>query len=108
VLSGIRFLQNFFHTDILIIRKVFLMDEIRLQIAQRGVITLPKVLRDTYQLQPGDEMTLLDIGGVFVLSARRSQVDAMADKLSADLAAQGETLESILLALREARENYAG
>jgi len=83
------------------------MDEIRVQIAQRGVITLPKVLRDAYQLQPGDEMTLLDIGGVFVLSSRRSQVDAIAGKLSANLAAQGETLESILLALREARESYA-
>jgi hypothetical protein len=56
---------------------------------------------------PGDELTLLDLGGVFVLSPRRSEVDTLADKIAMELAAQGESLESMLIALREARERYA-
>jgi bifunctional DNA-binding transcriptional regulator/antitoxin component of YhaV-PrlF toxin-antitoxin module len=77
-----------------------------LQLAQRGLITLPKALRDQYQLRPGDMLTLLDLGGVFVLSPRRSEVDALAEQLASELVERGETLESMLAALREAREHY--
>lgn len=42
--------------------------------------TLPKTLREAYGIRPGDTMTLLDLDGVFVLSPRRSEVDAIADK----------------------------
>ncbi len=38
-----------------------------LQMAQRGVLTLPKPLRDLYNLQAGEQFTLLDLDGVFVL-----------------------------------------
>jgi len=41
---------------------------------------LPKTLREAYGIRPGDTMTLLDLDGVFVLSPRRSEVDAIADK----------------------------
>ena len=77
-----------------------------LQIAQRGLITLPKTLREAYRLKTGDEMTLLDLGGVFVLSPRPTRVDELAEQIAENLADRGETLESMLLALREARENY--
>jgi bifunctional DNA-binding transcriptional regulator/antitoxin component of YhaV-PrlF toxin-antitoxin module len=77
-----------------------------LQVAQRGVVTLPKALRKTYKLEAGDTLTLIDLGGVFVLSPRRAEVDRLADQMANDLGQQGETLESMLLALREARENY--
>jgi len=48
-------------------------DTINLQLAQRGVIVLPKPLREAYNLHPGDQFTLLDLDGVFVLSPRRSE-----------------------------------
>jgi len=76
------------------------------QLAQRGVLTLPKVLREAYGLRPGDALTLLDIGGVFVLSPRRSEVDALAGRLTEALLESGETLESMLSVLREERERY--
>lgn len=76
------------------------------QVAQRGLVTLPKALREAYRIQEGDQLTLLDLGGVFVLSPRRSEIDGLADKLSAALGEQGENLESMLQALREARERY--
>lgn len=77
-----------------------------LQLAQRGQVTLPKTLREQYNLRPGDPLTLLDLGGVFVLSPKHSQVDALADQITRELSKSGETLESMLVALREARERY--
>jgi bifunctional DNA-binding transcriptional regulator/antitoxin component of YhaV-PrlF toxin-antitoxin module len=83
-----------------------MIDTINLQMGQRGVMTLPKSLRENYRFQPGDQFTLLDIGGVFVLTPKRSQIDALADQLTQSLVEQGETLESMLVALREERERY--
>ena len=81
-------------------------DLLTLQVAQRGLITLPKALRDAYRIQDGDLLTLLDLGGVFVLSPHRSTIDGLAEELKAALVDQGESLESMLQALREAREKY--
>lgn len=83
------------------------MDKLNLQLTQRGVIVLPKSLRETYNLRSGDQFTLVDLGGVFVLSPRRSEIDALADRISQELTGKGETLESMLHALREQRERYA-
>ncbi len=79
---------------------------IKLQIAQRGVLTLPKSLRERYNLRPGDRFTLLDLGGVFVLSPQDSEIDALADRITCALTDRGETLETMIKALREEREQY--
>ena len=76
------------------------------QISQRGVLTLPKSLRDSYKLKSGDIVTVIDLGGAFVISPRRSEVDRMADEIGSALAERGESLESMLTALREEREKY--
>lgn len=81
-------------------------DTFTVQLGQRGVLTLPAGLREAYHLKPGDTLTLLDVGGVLVLSPRGSQVDALADRIGQTLAQRGETLESALRALREERERY--
>ena len=82
------------------------MQSTTVQVAQRGLITLPKTLREDYNIHPGDSLTLLDLGGVFVLSPRRSEVDAIADKMRSEWQDKGETLESMLQALREERAKY--
>jgi bifunctional DNA-binding transcriptional regulator/antitoxin component of YhaV-PrlF toxin-antitoxin module len=76
------------------------------QISQRGVLTLPKSLRDRYKIKAGDIVTVIDLGGAFVISPRRSEVDRLADEISSTLAERGESLESMLSALREEREKY--
>lgn len=81
-------------------------DTMMVQMNQRGVVTLPKSIRERYNLRPGDSLTLLDLGGVFVLTPRRSEVDALADRIAQALAERGETLETMLRALREERERY--
>ena len=82
------------------------MDTITLQIAQRGVLVLPKPLREAYNLQAGDSITLLDLGGVFVLSPHHSEIDRLATQITETLTKRGETLESMLQSLREQREKY--
>jgi bifunctional DNA-binding transcriptional regulator/antitoxin component of YhaV-PrlF toxin-antitoxin module len=82
------------------IRKTDMADTMIVQMAQRGVLILPKALRDSYNLQPGDSFTLLDLGGVFVLSPRRSEIDSLAGRLTQALTERGETLEMMLQALR--------
>ena len=81
-------------------------DTMIVSVAQRGLVTLPKALRENYHIREGDQLTLLDLGGIFVLSPRRSEIDGLAEQLSAALLEQGESLESMLQALREARERY--
>lgn len=85
-----------------------MMSSITLHVAQRGLITIPKALREAYDIQPGDALTLLDLGGVFVLTPKPSEVDALADRIAEELRDKGETLESMLYALREERERYGG
>ena len=84
------------------------MTSINLQMAKRGVITIPKSLRDAYGLESGDALTLIDLGGVFVLSPRRSEIDTMADKIADQWTEDGETLASMLQALREERDRRGG
>ena len=83
-------------------------DTIRIQMGQRVAATLPKALRDRYQLWLGDELALLDLGGIFVLGSIRSEIDSLAEQLSVSLTQKGETLESMLAVLREERERYEG
>ena len=75
-------------------------------VGQRGVVTLPKFVREEYELSTGKTLTLIDLGGVFVLSLKTGESDALADRLAGDLKAQGESLESLLTTVRQARAGY--
>lgn len=77
-----------------------------LQIGQRGVLTFPKPVREAYKLKPGDPITLLDLGGVFVLSPRISDIDDLSARITESLVEKGEDLEGMLKVLREQRERY--
>jgi AbrB family looped-hinge helix DNA binding protein len=79
----------------------------KVQVVRRGLITLPKELREQNRIDEGDTLTLIDLGeGVFVMSSRRSRVDEIANKLAGEWRESGETLESMLKALREVRAEY--
>lgn len=83
------------------------MSTTTLQIRKKGTITLPADLRRKYNLAEGEALTLIDLGeGAFLLSPRQLQVDKIANQISNQLEERGETLESMLLTLREVREDY--
>jgi len=79
----------------------------QVQVVRRGIITLPKELRDNNRIEEGDLLTLIDLGdGVVVMSPQRSRVQEIADKLAKEWQESGETLESMLTTLREVRKEY--
>ena len=79
----------------------------QVQVVRRGIITLPKELRDNNRIEEGDFLTLIDLGdGVVVMSPQRSRVQEIADKLAKEWQESGETLESMLTTLREVRKEY--
>jgi len=79
----------------------------QVRVVRRGVITLPKELRDHNHIQEGDTLTLTELGdGVVVISPRRSRVDKIADKLAREWQDSGETLESMLSTLNEVRTEH--
>ena len=78
----------------------------QIQMAKRGVVTIPQALRKRYNLKSGDVFTLIDLGGTFVLSPGRSIVDELAGEITQRLTKKGETLESILKVLKDRRKRY--
>jgi AbrB family looped-hinge helix DNA binding protein len=80
------------------------MPRTTLRVDRKGSVTLPKELRETYGIEPGDTLELVDIGGAFILSPRLSTLDDIASRLSRQFAGRGATLASMLAALREERE----
>lgn len=79
----------------------------QLQVGRRGVLTFPKELRDQKDIVDGEILTLIELSDdVFVISRRKSRVDEVADRLAREWRASGETLESMLAALREVRAEY--
>jgi bifunctional DNA-binding transcriptional regulator/antitoxin component of YhaV-PrlF toxin-antitoxin module len=75
------------------------------QLAQRGVLTLPKSLRDTHRFKAGDVFTITDLGeGVILLQRERSKVDDLLDEIGSELIESGESLDTMLIRLRAKRE----
>jgi AbrB family looped-hinge helix DNA binding protein len=76
----------------------------QVQVVRRGIITLPKDLRDHNNIVEGDMLTLIDLGdGVVVMSPQRSRVEEIANKLARKWQDSGESLESMLTTLRKVR-----
>ena len=69
-------------------------------------MTLPKSLRDRYGLERGDALSILDLGGVFVLSPQASGVDAAANEIAAVRKAAGVPKSDLLNGLQNERERY--
>ena len=82
-------------------------DVYRVQVVRRGIVTLPKELRENNNIEEGEVLNIIDLGdGVFVVSRQRSRVDEIADKLAKEWKDSGESLESMLTTLREVRAKY--
>lgn len=75
-----------------------------LQVRDRGVVTLPKPLRERYGLGTGDVLDVVDLDGVFVLSPRASVVPELAAEIERLRLEAGYTTEELLESLRAERE----
>jgi bifunctional DNA-binding transcriptional regulator/antitoxin component of YhaV-PrlF toxin-antitoxin module len=67
------------------------------------VVTLPAELRETYNIQEGDTLRLIDVDGVFVLTRMVSLVPELAQEIERLRLEAGLTTEELLVELREQR-----
>ena len=51
------------------------MTKATIEIAERGQVTIPKVMREAHGIQKGQKLTIIDLGGIFVLNPGESRVD---------------------------------
>ena len=78
-----------------------------IQIRKKGNLTLPVDLRNKYNLDEGDVFTLIDLGdGSFLLTPQVSQVNRLGDRVTRILKEEGVSLEDLLTALDEERQQY--
>jgi bifunctional DNA-binding transcriptional regulator/antitoxin component of YhaV-PrlF toxin-antitoxin module len=80
---------------------------VNIQLRRKGVLTLPVSLRRKYGLDENDVFTLEDLGnGSFLLIPQVSEVARMGDRVAEVMAEEEVSLEAMLEALDEERENY--
>lgn len=84
-----------------------LVDEATVQLRDRGVVTLPKALRDRYGLTAGDALRVLDLDGVFVMTPLVPMVPELAREIERLRLEAGLSTEELLEGLRRERERYA-
>lgn len=77
-----------------------------LQIRQRGTLTLPAELREKYNIREGDTFRLVDLDGVFVLTALVPLVPELAREIEQARLESGLSIEELLQNLREQRVRY--
>jgi bifunctional DNA-binding transcriptional regulator/antitoxin component of YhaV-PrlF toxin-antitoxin module len=72
---------------------------------KRGVLTLPKSLRETHGLEEGDPLHLVDAGGgTVVMTPMQPMVPELAEEIAAIRRAEGLSMDALLQGIREQRE----
>ncbi|MDA8195161.1 MAG: AbrB/MazE/SpoVT family DNA-binding domain-containing protein [Thermaerobacter sp.] len=79
------------------------MQHYLVQLRDRGVVTLPKEVRERYGLAADTPLTLIDWDGILVLSSRVPVVTELARQLAAERAAAGVTVDDLLTAWAQER-----
>lgn len=78
----------------------------QIQVAKRGVITLPAKVRRENQIEEGQILSLLDLDGVLIITPQELQTDRLVNQLAKTWQEQGLDLETMLKILREVRGEY--
>ena len=83
------------------------MSAVNIQLRRKGILTLPVSLRRKYNLDENDVFTLEDLGnGSFLLIPKVSRIAHLGDRVAEVMAEEGVTLEDMLEALDEERQDY--
>ncbi len=72
-----------------------------------GELTLPASLRNRYKLKEGDSLTLIDLGGVFVLAPQKALVAELTAELELQRKAAKLSVANLQEGLDEQRRIYA-
>lgn len=68
----------------------------RVQIRQRGVITIPNEVRRDYGLDEDDTLTLVDLGNALLLTPKLSVVPKLAREIEKKRRRAGVTVEELI------------
>jgi bifunctional DNA-binding transcriptional regulator/antitoxin component of YhaV-PrlF toxin-antitoxin module len=83
------------------------MSAVNIQLRRKGILTLPVSLRRKYNLDENDVFTLEDLGnGSFLLIPKVSNIARLGDRVAEVMAEEEVSLEDMLEALDEERQNY--
>lgn len=75
------------------------------QVGKRGVVTIPKDVRETYGIEEGDTLHLVDLGGgTFVVTPMIPAVPSLTEEIEAIREEEGISAEELLAGLQEQRE----
>jgi len=83
------------------------MEQITVQVRDRGVITLPSELRDKYGIDSGKIFQLVDLDGIFVLVPMVPMVPELAQEIERVRKEAGLSMDELLVGIREQREKYS-
>ena len=81
-------------------------DSATIQLRSRGVLTLPKEMRERYGLHAGDALRVVDLEGVFVITPMVPMVPELAREIERLRLDAGLSTEELLDHLRNERERY--
>ena len=81
------------------------MNTYPLKIRQRGQLTIPQAVREQWDAQTGDVMTLVQFDEFAVLAPRVLKTPALARQFSQMMDEEGISLADLLAGLQEEREN---
>lgn len=73
------------------------------RLRSRGVLTLPKFLRDKYDLGDGDALYRVDAGGAFVLTPMEPMVPSLSAKIEKLREEEGVSIEELIRRLQSKR-----
>lgn len=79
------------------------MHQYVVQVRERGVVTLPKDIRERYGLATDTPLTLVDWDGLLVLSSRTPVVTELARQMAAELASENLSVDDLLVAWAQDR-----
>jgi len=80
------------------------MSENEVVLRERGVLTLPKGVRQRNKFEPGTHLRVIELGeGAVVLARQKSVVAELAEQIEELLEEAGITLQELLRAAREER-----
>jgi AbrB family looped-hinge helix DNA binding protein len=74
------------------------------QIKARGQLTIPKKIRETSDLEEGQVVSILPVGGALIITPKRLELEEARKQIRKIVKASGVSLEDLLAGLKEERE----
>lgn len=75
------------------------------EIKSRGQLTIPKEIRDEYNLEEGQLVSIIPVGDSLIITPKRLELDEARRKIRKILKASGISKEELLKGIEEERED---